>query len=81
MVRYIIIVLIVILVIAVIILIKNSMSVYRANPCRHCKHVGEKDGQLVCWSPFFEENKVEKLPVFKPCKEVRGSSYCNFQAR
>ena len=71
----------IILIVAVILLIRNSRRLYKAGACNDCKYVGENDGQLICWSPLFEENKVEKLPAFKPCKQVRGGAYCDFKAR
>ena len=74
-------ILLIVLIVAVILLIRHSRKIYKASPCKNCKYAGETDGQLICWSPLFEENKVELLPVFKPCKQVRGSVYCDFKVK
>ena len=74
-------ILLIVLIVAVILLIRNSWNIYKASPCKNCKYAGVSDGQLICWSPLFEENKVEPLPVFKPCKQVRGSAYCDFKMK
>ena len=78
---YLIPILFVVLIFAVIFLIKNARKKYKDSPCRGCKYFSVIDDQLLCSSPYFEESKVELIPVSKPCKEVHGSWYCDYRER